>query len=137
MNANKKQVGGEHYRGAAYQHWDWCVENNLGYLEGQVTKYLSRWRKKNGRQDLEKALHYAEKLVEVGYLRCTQKPYRLNRVKVKGLPLMTQLYELSPAEADVFRLVTEYQTVEELTAVRRICEELLTTGALHEPSTCP
>lgn len=61
--ANDKQVGGAHYR-ADVQHWDWVEDNGLGYLEGCATKYISRWRKKNGLQDLEKSLHYLEKLLE-------------------------------------------------------------------------
>ena len=65
MNANEAQVGGEHYRGTAIQPWDFIVSNGLGYLEGNVVKYVCRWRKKNGVQDLEKAAHYLAKLIEV------------------------------------------------------------------------
>lgn len=61
IHPNKKQIAGDHYQ-AAVQHWDFVEDNNLPYLEGNATKYLARWRKKNGRQDLEKALHYVEKL---------------------------------------------------------------------------
>lgn len=64
--ANSKQVGGTHYaEGGDCQHWDYVTLNRLGYLEGCATKYVSRWRKKHGRQDLEKALHYIEKLTEL------------------------------------------------------------------------
>lgn len=63
MSANDKQVGGEHYKGAI-QPWDFIVSNELGYLEGNVVKYVSRYKKKNGLQYLEKAKHYLEKLIE-------------------------------------------------------------------------
>lgn len=56
-----KQVGGNHYA-AEYQHWDWAAETALGYLESAATKYVSRWWKKNGIQDLEKGLSYLLKL---------------------------------------------------------------------------
>jgi hypothetical protein len=56
-----EQVGGTHYN-AEYQHWDWAAETQLGYLEGNATKYVSRWRKKNGVDDLKKALSYVKKL---------------------------------------------------------------------------
>lgn len=59
-----KQVGGTHYE-AEYQHWDWAADTRLGYLEGNATKYLGRHRKKNGKQDLEKALSYVEKMIQV------------------------------------------------------------------------
>jgi len=64
MSANDTQVGGEHYK-AGYQHWDLIAEFNAGYFPGQITKYLSRWRKKNGLQDLRKAKHFLEKYIEV------------------------------------------------------------------------
>lgn len=61
--ANSKQVGGTHYQGAM-QPWDFIISNNLGYLEGTAIKYLARWRKKNGVEDLRKAIHFIEKLIE-------------------------------------------------------------------------
>ena len=63
-SANDRQIGGDHYKGE-YQHWDFVVDTGQGYLDGCVTKYVSRWRKKNGVQDLEKALHYFEKAKEI------------------------------------------------------------------------
>ena len=67
MSANETQVGGTHYRPEAggMQHWDLCVNTSLGYLEGQISRYVTRWRKKNGMEDLQKALHYLNKLIEV------------------------------------------------------------------------
>lgn len=61
MTANDRQVGGDHYQTGGTQHWDMFGPE---YLMGNATKYVSRWRKKNGVQDLEKALHYSEKLLE-------------------------------------------------------------------------
>lgn len=55
-----EQIGGNHYK-AEYQHWDFVDENNIQYLEGCATKYIVRWRKKNGIQDLHKALSYVAK----------------------------------------------------------------------------
>lgn len=63
--ANAVQVGGDHYKKNAIQPWDYIVSNDLGYLEGNVVKYVSRWKDKGGRQDLEKAKHYLDKLLEV------------------------------------------------------------------------
>lgn len=61
--ANERQHGGDHYSGE-YQHWDLVIDTRMGYLEGCATKYLSRWRNKNGIEDLRKAQHYVEKLLE-------------------------------------------------------------------------
>ena len=68
--ANERQVAGTHYKGVAIQHWDYAAANGLDYFEGQITKYVSRWRKKHptaaGRlDDIQKALHFAEKFAEV------------------------------------------------------------------------
>ena len=41
------------------------MANNLGYLEGTAIKYLTRFRKKNGVEDLKKAIHFIEKLIEI------------------------------------------------------------------------
>jgi hypothetical protein len=65
MSANDNQIGGNHYKGKAIQPWDYIVANNLGYLEGNVVKYISRWKEKGGIDDLHKVVHYAEKLIEV------------------------------------------------------------------------
>ena len=64
MKSNERQVGGDHYSADGVQHWDVVIRTKSGYAEGNVTKYIGRWRKKHGIQDLQKALHYAEKLLE-------------------------------------------------------------------------
>lgn len=63
MDANATQVGGTHYM-TKFQHWDFILMLNLPYLPAQVTRYIARWKKKNGRQDLEKAYHYMNKFIE-------------------------------------------------------------------------
>lgn len=72
--ANEKQVGGDHYKAGAglcpycgneLQHWDIVVMFDLGYFIGNATKYLFRFRRKAGLQDLDKAQHYIEKEKEV------------------------------------------------------------------------
>jgi hypothetical protein len=64
MSANDKQVGGSHYK-TKIEPWDAITEWGLGYLDGSAVKYLSRWHKKGGVQDLEKAVHFLQKLIEV------------------------------------------------------------------------
>ena len=63
--ANDLLVAGTHYKSKAIQPWDYIVANNLGYLEGNIVKYVSRWRDKGGLDDLRKARHYLDKLIEV------------------------------------------------------------------------
>lgn len=63
--ANAKQVSGKHYKEKEIQPWDYIYLNNLGYFEGNCVKYVSRWRDKGGIADLQKAIHYLEKLIEL------------------------------------------------------------------------
>lgn len=65
-DANERQVGGDHYKGAAYQHWDFVTDARLDYLPAQATRYISRWRRHpDGKENLEKALHYIDKCEEM------------------------------------------------------------------------
>lgn len=61
---NQKQVGGTHYADKGIQPWDYVIANNMGYLEGCIVKYITRYKDKNGLEDLKKAKHYLEKLME-------------------------------------------------------------------------
>ncbi len=65
MSANDKQVGGGHYGGGKVQHWDFVWAEELDYFQGQITKYIIRWKKKNGLQDLKKAQHFLDKYIEL------------------------------------------------------------------------
>jgi Protein of unknwon function (DUF3310) len=64
-SALNKQVGGSHYKDLPIQPVEYIHANAMGYLEGNVVKYVSRWRNKNGIADLEKAKHYIELLIDL------------------------------------------------------------------------
>ena len=64
-SANQTQVGGTHYKSKAIQPWDYIAANELGYFEGNIVKYVSRWKDKGGLDDLRKARHYLDKLIEL------------------------------------------------------------------------
>ena len=63
MNATDKQVGGSHYQ-LEIQPIDFIVKNNIPFREANVIKYITRHREKNGKQDIEKAIHYLEMILE-------------------------------------------------------------------------
>lgn len=65
MNALETQVGGDHYKTKAIQPVEYIHANGLGFCEGNVVKYVSRWRDKNGIKDLEKARHYLDILIQL------------------------------------------------------------------------
>lgn len=73
MAANDRQEGGGHYiQFKDFQPWDVILRFGLGFLDGNVVKYLLRWRHKNGVEDLKKARHYLDKLIETEESRGTQ-----------------------------------------------------------------
>jgi hypothetical protein len=60
-----KQVAGAHYKNFTIQPVQFIHANNIPFMEGNAIKYLCRWREKGGVQDLEKAKHYIEMLIEL------------------------------------------------------------------------
>ena len=64
MSAKDYQIGGSHYKNKGIQPIEYIMSNGLGFCEGNVVKYVSRWREKNGLDDLLKAKHYLEFLIE-------------------------------------------------------------------------
>lgn len=59
------QIDGSHYKSLAIQPVQYIHSNKIGYLEGNVIKYVTRWRDKGGIADLEKAKHYIDLLIEL------------------------------------------------------------------------
>ena len=57
------QIGGEHYK-LKIQPYKFIMENNLNFFQGNVIKYVVRYMKKNGKEDLEKIIHYCELEIE-------------------------------------------------------------------------
>ena len=64
MKSYKKQVGGNHYKKYKIQPVEFIVKNNIGFCEGNIIKYVLRFKEKGGVQDLEKAKHYIELLID-------------------------------------------------------------------------
>jgi hypothetical protein len=64
MKSFKKQVGGSHYKKYKIQPVEFIIKNNIGFVEGNIIKYILRFKEKGGVQDLEKARHYIELLID-------------------------------------------------------------------------
>ncbi|RTL05394.1 DUF3310 domain-containing protein [Candidatus Dependentiae bacterium] len=65
LNPLSEQVGGSHYKTMKIQPVEFIMENDLGFCEGNAVKYLCRYKQKGGLQDLHKAKHYIEILIEM------------------------------------------------------------------------
>lgn len=64
LAALARQEGGQHYKDMAIQPFEYIHTNGIGFAEGCVIKYVSRWRAKNGVEDLKKARHFLDLLIE-------------------------------------------------------------------------
>lgn len=63
--ARDTQVGGTHYKRLAIQPVEYIHANGLGFIEGSIIKYATRWRDKGGARDLEKIKHFVDLLLEL------------------------------------------------------------------------
>lgn len=66
-SALEKQVSGTHYKGCKIQPIEYIHANNLDYFQGNVVKYVTRHKDKNGAADIKKAIHYLELILELQY----------------------------------------------------------------------
>lgn len=75
-SALNEQVGGEHYKGNGIQPIEFILSRGLNFCEGNVIKYVCRHEAKNGIEDLKKAKHYLEMLIELKYVNDTPNSKR-------------------------------------------------------------
>ena len=73
MSSYDKQVGGNHYKDMAIQPSEFVNKNKMLFAEGNAIKYICRHNNKGGKQDLEKAKHYIDMIIERDYGDETQK----------------------------------------------------------------
>jgi hypothetical protein len=64
MSNTNIQIGGDHYKNMTLQPIEYIIKNNLNFCEGNVVKYITRYKDKNGIEDLKKARHYLDILIE-------------------------------------------------------------------------
>jgi hypothetical protein len=130
MSANEMQVGGDHYK-SSYQHWDLAVKIPLGFLDGCVTKHVTRWRKKLGIQDLQKAAHYLDKLLEVGDYSVKRNPDVSVSEEVEQFAEKNCLTFL---EYQFIYLMCTYDSEKTLKNARRILQMIIIEAREAEPA---
>tara|TARA_R100001509_G_scaffold130981_1_gene84425 strand:- start:302 stop:553 length:252 start_codon:yes stop_codon:yes gene_type:complete len=64
-SALDRQVGGEHYKNFKIQPIEFITANKLSFIQASIIKYICRFDKKNGKEDIDKAIHYCELLKEL------------------------------------------------------------------------
>lgn len=63
--ATQSQIGGKHYKDFKIQPIEFITKNKLSFIQGNIIKYVCRFDKKNGNEDIDKAIHYCELLKEI------------------------------------------------------------------------
>jgi hypothetical protein len=114
LSANERQVAGDHYNKRPIQHWDFAVGNDMSYLGGQATKYVSRWKDKNGVVDLQKAGHFIEKMIEVH----SRPPTPV------GLEDYFAAQQLGPQEQVIVAMIYAYERTLDVAFLRQAAEAL-------------
>ena len=65
LKATERQIGGNHYKDFKIQPIEFITKNKLSFIQGNIIKYVCRFDKKNGNEDIDKAIHYCELLKEI------------------------------------------------------------------------
>jgi pentatricopeptide repeat protein len=124
MTANSRQVGGRHYK-TEYEHWDLALNIPMGYLVGCSTKYVMRARKKNGLEDLNKALHYLDKLIE--NFEKDGPPLRYFLIDDIELEVekFAAINELTAEENNYIYLLCSYAVVDDLERAKHVLQRMI------------
>ena len=80
MSSYDKQIGGKHYQKYVIQPSKFVIENKLLYPEGCAIKYIIRHQDKNGKEDLLKAIHFIEMIIERDY----PSPVKEEKIKINS-----------------------------------------------------
>ena len=83
MQSLETQIGGSHYQGFKIQPAEFIGKNELNFFEGNVIKYVCRYKAKNGIEDLEKAQHYLAMLIDLE--RSKQRPQALREIQERAI----------------------------------------------------
>lgn len=123
---NEVQIGGDHYKGVTFQPWDWartlpdCA--GLGYYEVSAISYIARFRKKGGVEDLEKVLHYIDKMLFCFKLGQYRNPCTASLLRIREFNRQNSCDRF---QSEAIQLLVLWRNEEELLETKKIVEELI------------
>lgn len=130
---NETQIGGSHYKGREFQPWDWATEKfckvKLGYFETSAIAYLVRFREKGGLQDLNKVLHYIDKIIWAH-----DHGHYGNRCQVENLTIFRFNREnnCDALQSETVRFLVTWRAPQELMEARKLVVELIELEKDHQ-----
>ena len=123
---NEIQIGGSHYKNGGVQHWDLIDDYGVGYLEANATKYLARWRKKDGLRDLEKCEHYLRKLYDKrSGLSHSEQVSRMPRVPSGEIANFARQQDLTAEEELILSYILRWESTATIDLSRRAVQALI------------
>jgi len=136
MSANSTQVGGAHYKVfAGRQHWDLVDDFNVGYLEAGATKYVTRWRSKDGLKDLRKAVHFLQKLYEKrAFMSFQEQTARMPQVPKIAIDEYLSDNRCGPSESKIISFILTWQSTGTIDLARKLLVELIELEEGSNPS---
>jgi hypothetical protein len=121
-NPNAMQIGGDHYL-AGYQVWDFTEKHGLGGLEMCIIKYMCRWRDKgNGMMDLEKAIHFVDKLID---LHKNHRRVPKGCASLSDIQYFSVMQDLDKTEEFAVTVISRWSCVEDLFGCRAAIQSLI------------
>lgn len=120
-----------HYK-SEYLHWDLAIKVPLTYLEGNTTKYVSRWRKKGGGQDLQKAMHYLDKMIETNDIRSWRRYLAPHQIEDEVL-MFAEANSLMQSEREYIMAICLSSTTEDLRRARVLLEIIIDNAIIRNP----
>ena len=116
MKAIESQVGGNHYKDMAFQPIELIAALRCSFIQGCIIKYVSRYKNKNGAQDIKKCIHYAQLAIELDDKR---------RCNDKALSMNINRYILKNKLTILQRRIITQAVYNNYTQVIQYCKELL------------
>ena len=131
MSVNQKQIGGTHYK-SKYEHWDLVIFCSMNYLEGCSTKYVTRWRRAKGIQDLQKAQHYLEKLIDAHEIYDISDNRPRPERAAEEIDKFAKANGLTPDERNFIYQLSTFKDMEDLLMALAILRLIITDAETHE-----
>lgn len=129
-----QQVGGKHYGGGKFQHWDFVLQTGQDYLSSVATKYLCRWRDKGGIQDVQKGISYVDKMLGALSVGEMAWPLPIDQAKARVLwPLYLETYQMDDLEREATYELIFAERIESLIHARQTMLQIIAKEVFSWP----
>lgn len=138
MSANETQVAGGHYKKLDPQPWDVIAAWGLDWFQGAILKYVVRCHDKNGIEDLKKARHVLDKMIEIEEAKATpdapaEAPLELDEI---ATPRVLSEPEWCACQQELIPAMQQTVSADGVNHARHVCEPVAAQGPRDRPGLC-